>query len=100
MFGIIFGVCGVAFIPAILLFITCGVDTKHKLGEAVVCLIFWLIFSFGLWAQNAVNEENWNGGYCECGTHWELKGADKNRHGTVTKYYCCPDCYEEIEIIE
>ena len=44
------------------------------------------------------NQTLWNDGYCECGGHWELKGATKVKNGTTTKYYACEKCYEEIEI--
>lgn len=48
--------------------------------------------------QANTNQKLWNDGCCECGTHWELKGVDKARNGSTTKYYACPNCYKEIEI--
>ena len=48
--------------------------------------------------QANINQKAWNEGYCECGTHWELKGATKVKNGSTTKYYACPNCFEEIEI--
>ena len=44
------------------------------------------------------NQTVWNGGYCECGGHWELKGVTKVKNGSITKYYACEKCFEEIEI--
>lgn len=48
--------------------------------------------------QANVNQKVWNEGYCECGHHWELKGATKVKNGGTTKYYACPNCFKEIEI--
>lgn len=95
-FWFVFGAFGLLAIPLIIMFITCGVDLKHKLGGAFAVLIFWLIFSLGLWADGMATRDAWNGGYCECGTHWELSGVTKTRNGNTTKYYSCPNCYAEI----
>lgn len=98
-FWIIFGGIGLFAIPTILLFICCGVDAKHKICGFLVVIIFWFIFAGGLYFQEQGNNERWNNGFCECGQHWELSGVNKSRNGTETKYYTCPDCYKEIEII-
>lgn len=87
---------GLAFVPFILLFLIGGVDLKHKLGGASAILIFWLIASVGLTFESEGKENAWNGGYCECGQHWELEAVAKSRHGSTTKYYVCPNCYAEI----
>lgn len=98
-FWIMFAVFGLIWIPCILLFALGGADAKHKITGSLICLGFWFLMSVGLWGQEMGNQERWNDGYCVCGQHWELKGVDKNRHGSETKYYSCPDCYREIEII-
>lgn len=84
-------------IPGILLVIGLGETWKDRLfGCAVICVI-WLTFAVGCAFGHDVNAEKWNGGYCKCGTHWELKGASQYRT-SHTKYYACPNCYAEIEI--
>jgi hypothetical protein len=67
----------------------------------VLCVLTLVIIAMGItcaFAQANINEELWNDGYCKCGHHWELKGATKVKNGGTTKYYACPNCFEEIEI--
>ena len=99
MFWFIFGGIGLLAIPSILMFITCGATKKNKIGGAAFCLCFWLFASVLLWGQEVGNQERWNNGFCECGEHWELSAVSKTRSGTETKYYSCPTCHNEIEII-
>ena len=95
-FLIIFGAFGLMCIPFIIMFLVCGVDLEHKLCGAAVVLIFWFLVAGGLTLDSKGKQDAWNGGYCECGTHWELRGASKSRTGNETKYYQCPNCYAEI----
>ena len=94
---ILFGMESIIFIPVILMFVACGVDRKHQVGGAVVVIIIWIVFTLGVFCDTKANEEVWNNGFCECGTHWELEGVSKYRNHE-TKYYACPKCYTEIEI--
>ena len=64
----------------------------------VLTLVLVLIAIGGAIVQAKINQGLWNNGYCECGYHWELKGATKVKNGNTTKYYACPNCFEEIEI--
>jgi hypothetical protein len=96
-FWIVFGVLGLVWLMPITMFLACGVDAKHKIGGALVCLAFWMVMTVGLYCESTARADAWNGGYCECGAHWELRGTTKSRHGDVTKYYVCPDCYAEIQ---
>ena len=98
-FWTMFGLFGVIFVPCVLLFALGGADVKHRIVGSLVCICFWFLFSGGLYFQEVGNEERWNDGYCECGQHWELKGATKTKNGSETKYYACPECYTEIKII-
>ena len=94
---VVFGITSIIFIPLILIFIFCGVDKAHKIGGTVVVVLIWIVFTLGLFCEEKANEESWNQGFCECGTHWELKGVSKGIRHEV-KYYACPNCYSEIEI--
>ena len=96
-FWIVFGLVGLAFIVPIMMFLIGGVDIQHKIGGALVCFVFWGLMSAGLYCETTTKTDAWNGGYCECGTHWELRGANKDRYGNTTKYYVCPECFTEIE---
>lgn len=97
-FWVIFGILGLVFIPCISLFALGEADTKGKIIGVLVCICFWFAFAGGIYFQWASNTEKWNGGYCECGQHWELKGVTRTKNGSETKYYACPECYAEIEI--
>lgn len=96
-FWIVFGIFGFIWIMPIITFLACGVDAKHRTGGTVVCLIFWILTSVGAYYDGTAKADAWNGGYCECGAHWELRGATESRRGEVTKYYICPECFAEIE---
>lgn len=98
-FLIIFGILGFMGVPFMLMFLICGVDAKHKIGGTIFVLIFWFLVAGAMYGQEQGNNERWNDGNCPCGTRWELVAVDRSRHGTEHKYYCCPDCYKEIEII-
>lgn len=93
---LIIGILGAVFVPAIIMFLVCGVDAKHKIGGALICLFFWAIMSGGIALDISIKADTWNNGYCNCGHHWELAGATKTRSGSTTKYYYCPNCYAEI----
>lgn len=94
---VMFAVYGLVAIPCICMFAG-GVGKKQEklIGVAVVCVL-WVLLSVACWGNHNANTEKWNGGYCECGTHWELVGASHYRT-SKTKYYVCPNCYAEIEI--
>lgn len=96
IFWITLGTFGLIFLPLMIMFIVCGADTAHKVWGAIACLFFWLLMSIGMFVDSSIKEDSWNGGYCDCGTHWELRGATKSRTGNETKYYACPNCYAEI----
>ena len=95
-FWIALAVFGILYIPFIIMFLVCGVDKKHKFIGTLAVLIFWLVSAGGITLDGKSKQDTWNGGYCECGTHWELRGASKSRTGNTTKYYQCPNCYIEI----
>ena len=95
-FWISFGFFGIICVPFIIMFLVCGIDLKHRLGGAIAILLFWLLISGGMTLEGINKADSWNGGYCDCGTHWELRGATKSRTGIETKYYACPNCHAEI----
>lgn len=97
-YWIFFIAYGLFAIPCIAIAISFGDTTKGKIKGAVVCLVFWIFISSAMWGQSVSNAAKWNDGFCECGAHWELKGVNKTRMGSETKYYSCPECYKEIEI--
>lgn len=95
----IFAVFGIMGVPFMLFCIACGNNAKERIGPCLIVLAFWLMMSGGLYFQEQGNDKRWNDGFCSCGTHWELAGVSKSRHGAETKYYSCPNCYTEIEIV-
>lgn len=96
-FWIIFIAYGVLFIPVVFFFVSCGATKEVKKWGAIVGIILWGFVAL-MCNLNVVNNRTiWNNGYCECGAHWELTAASKYR-GTETKYYTCPDCFNEIEL--
>ena len=90
-------VTGLFAVPCLILAISLGDTWKEKLSGCIFICVMWLIFAGGCSFAEDVNAEKWNGGYCKCGTHWELRGASQYRT-SHTKYYVCPDCHAEIEI--
>lgn len=95
-FWIAFGFLGIAFMPFIIMFLVGGVDWKHKIGGSIAILIFWVLVAGGFTLDGMGKRDAWNDGYCDCGTHWELRAVSKSRTGVETKYYVCPNCYAEI----
>ena len=91
---------GLMALPCIIFIWLAADKLKERLIGTVIAIIFWFAFAFGLYAETKYNSMVWNGGYCDCGEHWELRGASKSRTGTETKYYACPNCHTEIEITE
>ena len=94
---IAFGCLGIIFGMIAVMFLVCGADWKHKIIGALVSIGFWLLMSGGIYLDASLDADAWNGGYCECGAHWELRGVSESHNGHTTKYYACPDCYAEIE---
>ena len=74
------------------------IQMKNCWVLVVLTLIIVAIGIGGAVVQAKNNQKKWNDGHCECGHHWELKGATKIKNGGTTKYYACPNCFEEIEI--
>ena len=90
-------VIGFFAVPCLILAISLGDTWKERLSGCIFICVLWLIFASGTAFGHDINAEKWNGGYCKCGTHWELKAASQHRT-SHTKYYACPNCYAEIEI--
>lgn len=93
----VFALCGAMALPVILMFALMCDTVKNKIIGSIVCVCFWFLIAGAMWGQADTNAKAWNDGFCECGTHWELKGASKYR-SSETKYYSCPNCYAEIEL--
>ena len=89
--------CALLALPIIVLICVFGETVKGKILGTFLVLLFTLAFVGAMYGEAESNAEKWNGGYCECGTHWELVAASKYR-STETKYYACPNCHTEIEI--
>lgn len=95
---IVAGTCfGVVFGSIALMFVCLGADRKHKIWGAIISLLIGALFFGGICLDAKIDADVWNGGYCECGGQWELKGASKSRNGITTKYYACDQCRHEIE---
>lgn len=81
-----------------LMFIFLGADLKHKVWGAIISLLLGALFFCGIYFDGMHARDLWNEGYCECGAHWVLGGAERTKSGQTIKYYYCPECYAEIEI--
>ena len=86
--GFIFGFMGLLIVPG-------QNKTVSKVFTIILLVIAWILASVGIWAANEGKKDRWNDGFCECGTHWELRGGSENRHHR-RKYNVCPNCYAEI----
>lgn len=96
-FWIVFALFGAIGIPGLVMVFGFGEDWKSKLFGTGVVLVIWFTLAVGSYFGADVNADKWNDGYCQCGTHWELRGASQYR-SSHTKYYVCPECHAEIEI--
>ena len=98
VFLICFGFMGLVFIPAILMFLTCGCTRDNKIGGAIACPLFWLAISGAMYAENKWDNEMWNNGICPmCKGEYNFSGATKYRT-SHHYYYTCDDCGHTIEI--
>lgn len=88
---------GIPFGMGVVMFLICGNDKKHKIIGVLTCVALWLFCAFGVWGSAMLKADDWNNGYCECGGKWQPYGVSESRHGSTTKYYYCPNCYNEIE---
>ena len=88
LFCITLGICALMLVPF-------GALMKGWKGALVALLIASAISGL-ITSDYEYKKAEWNGGMCDCGTHWELRGAAKSRTGTETKYYACPNCHREI----
>lgn len=67
LFGVIFGMGAI-------MFLVCGSDKKHKVIGALVCVVLWLVCSFGVWGSTMFDTDGCNNDRCECGeqAHYEM----------------------------
>ena len=97
MFWISFALYAIVFLPMICIILFYPTTWKTRFIGIAIVLILWIFIAFGVLADAKTDIKVWNNGYCECGTHWELRGASKSHYGYETKYYVCPNCHAEIE---
>ena len=73
--------------------------------DTVIELI-WVLIGFALIigivigvvkCSNTQDSAKWNGGYCECGGHWEYEQAVGHQYST-TYIYRCDNCGKRIEV--
>lgn len=96
-FWVVFALLGAFGIPCLVAVFGFGENWESKLIGVVVVLILWALLAGVCYFYANTNRDKWNDGYCQCGTHWELRGASEYR-SSQTKYYVCPNCYAEIEL--
>lgn len=97
-FWVVFALYATLSIPCfVLVFGFADMGWKTVIVRSLVVLAFWFAIAGVSWAMAKNNDDKWNDGYCQCGTHWELRGASQYR-SSHTKYYVCPSCHAEIEI--
>ena len=96
--GIVFtGMFGI--VPALL--ITKREKKKRGLKIILIDLAIGFVCSLVLTVDYAIDEHNWNNGYCsECGNEWELFDVEKGYHNTSThNIYKCENCDNTIDTI-
>lgn len=97
-FWICFGLLGLMFVPAILLFLICGSTWGSKIGGAIVCLLFWFATAGVMYFEDKRDNEMWNGGICSvCEGEYNFSGASESRT-SHHYYYTCDDCGHTIKI--
>ena len=97
-FWICFGFMGLLFVPAMLMFLICGCTRGNKIGGAIGCLVFWLLISGAMYAEDKWDNKMWNNGICSvCESEYKFSGATKYRT-SHHYYYTCENCDHTIEL--
>lgn len=72
---------------------------KGVITGIIITFILGLLFGGGVYLEEKIKADNWNGGYCpNCNIHWTPYGASDKTLGGKHKYYYCEECYKEIEL--
>lgn len=77
-------------------------ETKMRSNDnssAVVTVIGIIIAIFIILICHAMNDTEWNNGYCSCGGNWVYQQAVGHRYDTMYLYECdkCGKTYEFYE---
>lgn len=99
-----FVVCGLLLTISvggfIAMILTSGI--RNKIMNIIVTIILALIIGFGLtgllFLEHKVDEQIFNGGYCQCGGDWELFDIEYRKNSGSLYYYKCNNCKEVIEL--
>ena len=97
VFGLLLSVSVGTFVGMIL---TSGI--RNKIANIVVTVILALVIGFGLTSllmwERKVDEQMFNGGYCECSGEWDLFDVEYRKNSGSLYFYKCKECNNVIQL--
>ena len=99
-----FAVCGLLLTISvggfIAMILTSGI--RNKIINIIVTIILALVIGFGLtgllFLEYKADEQQFNGGYCECGGEWDLFDVEYRKNSGSLYFYKCKECKEIIRL--
>ena len=97
VFGLLLSISVGAFVGMIL---TSGI--RNQIVKIIMTIILSLTIGFGLvslavW-ERKVDEQKFNGGYCECGGEWDLFDIEDKKNAGSLYFYKCEECKRVIRL--
>ncbi len=99
-----FVVCGllltVSIGGVIAMILTSGV--RNKIIKTITTIVLALVIGFGLtgllFLEHKVDEQMFNGGYCQCGGEWDLFDVEYRKNSGSLYFYKCGECKKVIRL--
>lgn len=75
---------------------------RNRIVNIIVTIILALIIGFGLTSllmlERKIDEQVFNGGYCECGGKWDLFDVEYRKNSGSLYFYKCEECENIIRL--
>lgn len=75
---------------------------RNKIVNIVATIILALVVGFGLTSllilERKIDEQTFNGGYCDCGGKWDLFDVEYRKNSGSLYFYKCEECENIIRL--